>query len=97
MNHQRPISVRECPVPSNRNTGPTSAYYHLPSFFCDAPQPICLKSSVSFQQWQGLNGSGFQIALLKSGKQHVSLSSLKLRHRAEPAFYVIKQGGSARQ
>src|SRR5215470_17280271 len=107
MDYQRLCSVRQCRVPIRRNQAAIPAHHHLSStLFCDASQVICLKSSVPAQSLsQGINDSiqYSRLALAsRSGQECYARPEIERmvelwRHRAEPVFYVINEGGSAIQ
>ena len=102
MDYQRLYSVRQCRFPSSRGRAAISVHHLSSTLFCDALHVICLKPSVPAQSLsQGTDNSinhGSQFVFERPDPcSNVGRTALveSWRHRAERAFYVINEGGSA--
>jgi hypothetical protein len=101
MEHQRLHSVRKCRFPGNWDRAAISVHHLSSTLFCDAQQEICLKSSVPAQSLSQGTDNSMDHSSQFVYDPHSNMERMALveswRHRAEAAFYVIKEGGSARQ
>lgn len=104
MEHQRLYSVQQCRFPGSRGRAAISVHHLSSTLFCDAQQAICLKSSVPAQSLSQGTDNSMNQSSQSIFERHDPCSNVERvalmeswRHRAEPAFYVINEGGSAIQ